>query len=126
MIQKKSIKTGYELYYAIQECARVVAKHGVNADRYRDISFILQMMRLAFFFTLFTSFVSGVLINIFGNMIGICSQFTIFIILSIVLSLFLIYLIPVLSRALGKRYIREVENAYEAVRYDSFILGRQC
>lgn len=100
-----------ELYNALQKCAIVIQKSGVNIYRFRDISFILQMIRLSFFFILIVSYFSGISVMFIKKMCPLVP----FNISCVVGSLFFICIIPRISNALGRRHIREVEYAYSAI-----------
>jgi hypothetical protein len=107
--------TGQDFYDAVQMCANVIEKNGVNVYRFRDVSFIMQLMRISFFFVLLMSSLSLVYFFVKGYDI---KPFFIFNSLSLIISLFFIYKIPKMSRAVGRRYICEVGLSYKALRPD--------
>jgi len=106
-----------DLYDAVQGCARVIEKNGINVYRFRDVSFIMQLTRVSFFFILGASILSSIVFSIILCGTEYFYSYLTFIILSIIISLFFICIIPIMSRAVGRRYISEVGISYNAIRF---------
>jgi len=111
---EKTIPEYLRFYNALQVCTKIAEKSNINVYRFRDVSFILQMMRLSFFVIALISLLSVVCIFI-NHMTGNWGSFEWFIVSSLIISIICIVIIPSMSRALGKRYIREVEYAHYAL-----------
>jgi len=112
--------TSYRDYYnALNMCAKVVDCKGRKNDvhRFRDLSYLMQMVRMSFFLIMPIAFFVG----IFGickleNADSICSLIT-FVVISILISLAFILTIPMMSCSFGKRYIRDVGGYYDALNF---------
>jgi len=113
---KKYLDECLDFYDALNLCAKILDENGINVYRYRDVSFIMQMMRLSFFCIAFIAILFEIGIIIFTP-----NRCDTFVFCSFVVSMVFIMVIPSMSRALGKRYVREVGEAYNAFRLSSSI-----
>jgi len=104
-------------YDTIQMCAKVIEKDGINVYRFRDVSFIMQLMRISFFFVFGASILSSIIFSIILYRTEYFCSFFIFNSLSLIISLAFICIIPIMSRAIGRRHIYEVGLTYNALRH---------
>jgi hypothetical protein len=105
-------------YHTELRCANIVEKNGFNVCRFRDISFILQLMRWPFYCIFLISLIPGIAfaVKLYGT--DKFNHFVWFISLSIIISLASIFILPALSRAAGKRHLYDVGRAYDALKFD--------
>jgi len=119
---------GNSTYNAIDICAKVIEKEGKISDiyRYRDNSYVMQMLRLSFLGIMLFTLISGIIILSIDIITG-CKElndfskympFFLFIIGTIVISFILFITTTNISSNFGKRYIREVGYTYEALKFD--------
>jgi len=115
-------------YSAINVCAKFIEKEGKISDiyRYRDNSYVMQMLRFSFLGIMLFTFISGIFILCIDIITGYeklndfnkYMQFFWFIIITTVISCILFIVTTYISSNFGKRFIREVGYAYEAIRPD--------
>jgi len=108
----------WDVYDAVHKCARIIERENkkINIYRFRDHSFIIQLIRLSFFCIALIGLVSAISFQIIGNN---DKPLRCFIYLSIFISLFLIPAMTVMSNRFAQRYIRDVGLAYEAFKLNS-------
>ena len=110
-----------ELYYSVNMCARIIdiKYKEINIYRYRDLSFIVQLMRLSFFCISIFSFLSVIFNFILCNY-GIIegNDLLIFNIFTLIISFFLFHSMAEMGFYCGKRYINEVGMTYSVLKLD--------
>jgi hypothetical protein len=109
------------IYQAVKLCANVIKRENRMADinHYRDHSYILQILRMSFFFIIAVTLLTIIiyLFIIFKNN-NYCKYFLISNITILILSLLINISIKYMSISYAKRYVRELGWAYEALRFD--------
>jgi hypothetical protein len=107
-------------YDAVYMCSRIIEKEDkiTNIYRYRDRSFMVQMIRLSFSLISIITIVFGSLFLYFAYKQGTESfnLFCSFFIGSLVLSVSCFLLLTPLAFSFGKRYIRDVGQTYVALK----------
>jgi hypothetical protein len=118
---------GDKTYNAVHICARIIERDNKIADiyHYRDLSFMIQMLRLSFMFIVLVSFISLIVFwfscrSEFSPIKSIEGFWLIIFSVSILLlSSFFTFLATHIARSFGKRFIREVRYTYEAFMINS-------
>jgi hypothetical protein len=114
-------------YNALYICATILERDKKLKDinHYRENSYIIQMLRLAFFCIAILTAVSGILFIISRSCniwhFKTCEKFkdlVIFIFVTFLISIFSIWLLTIISRSFAKRFIREVGYSYEAMKFE--------
>jgi hypothetical protein len=113
-------------YNAVYVCAAVLDRDKKINDiyHYRDNSYIIQMLRLAFFCITVITVVSGIVFGILGN-VNIwkfidhknCCIFLIFNFIASLISFIFFCCLSEISRSFAQRFVREVGYSYEAMKF---------
>jgi hypothetical protein len=123
-IKDSNITTNFyaiKVYNALYICSKIIEKddNTTNIYKFRDRSFILQLVRMSFFCILVTTIIPGIYF-IFKAYNKGCKSFEIFglfIIISLIISIASIIIIAPCAYSFGKRFIRDVGQAYEALKF---------
>jgi hypothetical protein len=116
---------GDSTYNAVYICARVIERNGKIADiyRYRDNSYVVQMLRLSFLCIILSVPIFYLVCIIFlrKSNFELCLPFFIFNLVVFAISCILFIKTTNISSHFGKRFIREVGYTYEALKLDLLI-----
>ena len=111
----------YKTYNALSICSKIIENfdHTTNIYKFRDRSFILQLVRMSFFCIMLNTVLPGIyfLIQACNKSDNSFLLFGTFILISFLVSIFFIIILAPCSYNFGKRYIRDVGHAYEALKF---------